>query len=262
MTPLRVNLWSGPRNVSTALMYSFAQRADTRVVDEPLYAHYLRVSGAQHPGRDDVLASLDQDGERVVREVILGPCDRPVIFFKQMAHHLVELDRSFLARCANVLLTRDPRDMVPSLALHLPEPTLRDTGYRALVELHDELRGIGQEPPVLDARELLLDPCGVLEELCRRLELPFDDAMLRWQAGPRAEDGVWAPHWYANVHRSSGFGRYRPSTMPVPERVRALLTESLPLYERLSALAIKTRTGVSATAAPPQRQPKAGATSD
>lgn len=239
MSPLRVNLWSGPRNVSTALMYSFAQRADTRVVDEPLYAHYLRVSGADHPGRDDVLRSLDQDGERVVREVILGRCDREAIFFKQMAHHLVDLDRSFLARCANVILTRDPRDMVPSLVAHLPEATLRDTGYATLVELHDQLRAIGQEPPVLDARELLTDPRSVLGELCRRLGLLWEEAMLRWEPGPRPEDGVWARHWYAGLHRSAGFEPYRPPPAPFPRDLEPLLLECLPLYERLRAHAIE-----------------------
>lgn len=239
MSPLRVNLWSGPRNVSTALMYSFAQRGDTRVVDEPLYAHYLRVSGADHPGRDDVLRSLDQDGARVVSEVILGPCDREVIFFKQMAHHLVELDRSFLGRCANVLLTRDPRDMVPSLVAHLREATLRDTGYATLVELYGELRAIGQEPPVLDARELLTDPRSVLGELCRRLGLPWEEAMLVWEPGPRPEDGIWARHWYAGVHRSAGFASYRPPPAPFPRELEPLLLECLPLYERLREHAIE-----------------------
>ena len=247
MSTLRINLWSGPRNVSTALMYSFAQRSDTRVLDEPLYAHYLRVSGADHPGRDDVLASLDQDGARVVHSVILGEHDRAVVFFKQMAHHLVELDRAFLSRCANVILTRDPRDMVPSLVSHLPAATLRDTGYAILVELWDELRSIGQDPPVLDARELLLDPRAVLEELCRRLELPFDEAMLRWRAGARPEDGVWAPHWYESVHRSTGFERYRPSATPLPERARPLLEECLPYYERLRPHAIAARSAARAT---------------
>jgi hypothetical protein len=247
MSVLRINLWSGPRNVSTALMYSFAQRGDTRVVDEPLYAHYLRVSGADHPGREDVLRSLDPDGERVVREVILGEHDRQVVFFKQMAHHLIDLDRSFLKRCANVLLTRDPCGMLPSLALHLSEPTMRDTGYAVLVELHDQLRALGQDPPVLDARELLLDPFAVLMELCRRLELRFDPAMLGWPPGPRPEDGVWAPHWYEGVHRSSGFERYRPSTTPLPERARPLLAECLPLYERLRAHAIEARAASRAT---------------
>ena len=241
MIPLRVNLWSGPRNVSTALMYSFAQRADTRVVDEPLYAHYLRVSGASHPGRDEVLRSQDADGERVVREVILGACDREVLFCKQMAHHLVELDRSFLARCANVLLTRDPHDMLPSLERQLPEATLRDTGYAMLTELHEELRRIGQDPPVLDAGALIRDPRAVLGVLCERLGIRFDEAMLSWEPGPRPEDGVWARHWYEGVHRSSGFAPYRRRREPLSERSRALLAECLPHYEPLRALAIGAR---------------------
>jgi len=238
---LRINLWSGPRNVSTALMYSFAQRPDTRVVDEPLYGHYLRVSGAEHPGRNEVLAGMDADGRRVVREVILGPCDRPVVFFKQMAHHLVELDRGFLVETANVLLTRDPAEMLPSLAHQIPEPTLRDTGLAAQSELLAELRSLGQVAPVLDARELLLDPPGVLAELCRRLGIPFFTAMLSWPAGARPEDGVWAHHWYDNVHRSTGFDPYRPKTAPFPERLLPLLAECRPHYQALYAAAIRAR---------------------
>jgi len=246
MSTLRINLWSGPRNVSTALLYSFAQRADTRVVDEPLYAHYLRVSGAEHPGRDDVLASQDQDGERVVRGLILGDCDRPVCFLKQMAHHLVALDRSFLARCANVILTRDPREVVPSLARNLETPTLRDTGYAVQTGLLDELRAIGQEPTVLDARELLADPRAVLGELCRRLGLRFDEAMLTWEPGARPEDGVWAPHWYAAVHRSRGFEPYVPRRASIPARLEPLLDECAPHYRQLHALAIRAPSAVRA----------------
>ena len=109
-------------------MYSFAGRADARVVDEPLYGHYLHVTGKPHPGRDEVLAAMDVDGERVVRDVILGPCDRPILFIKQMAHHLVDLERSFLDRTANLLLIRDPREVLASLVNQIPEPTLADTG--------------------------------------------------------------------------------------------------------------------------------------
>lgn len=244
MTPppppvLRVNVWSGPRNVSTALMYSFAQRADTRVVDEPLYAHYLRVTGLQHPGRAEVLASQRQDGEAVVREVILGACDRPVLFLKQMAHHLIEVETAFLGRCANVLLTRDPLDMLPSLAETIPHPTLRDTGYAAQLALLAELRRLGQEPPVLVASEVLKNPRVVLARLCTKLGLSFDEAMLRWPAGPRPEDGVWAPHWYASVHRSTGFAPWQPKTTPFPEHLRPLLDEALPIYAELSQLAIR-----------------------
>lgn len=239
---VRIQLWSGPRNVSTALMYSFAQRSDTRIVDEPLYAHYLRVSGAEHPGRDEVLRAQDDWGDRVVREVILGSSTKPVVFFKQMAHHLVDLDHAFLARTENVLLTRDPREMLPSLAENLERPTLRDTGYAAQTDLLDELERIGQDPPVLEARELLLDPEGVLTELCRRLKLPFERAMLAWEPGARAEDGVWAPHWYANVHRSRGFDAYRPKRATFPARLEPLYEQCRPHYERLHRRAIRART--------------------
>jgi hypothetical protein len=220
-------------------MYSFAQRADTRVVDEPLYAHYLRTSGAPHPGREEVLAAQDPDGVRVIEHVILGACDRPVLFLKQMAHHLVDLERGFLARTVNVLLVRDPIEMLPSLAGNIPRPTLRDTGLAVQSGLLDELRSIGQEPPVLDARLLLLDPPGVLRGLCRRIGLDFDPGMLAWTPGPRPEDGVWAPHWYGNVHRSTGFLPDREKTAPFPEALRPLLSECRPHYERLRSLAIE-----------------------
>lgn len=238
---LRICLWSGPRNVSTALMYSFAQRPDTRVVDEPLYAHYLRVSGVEHPGREEVLATMESDGEKVVRAVVLGPCDRAVLFMKQMAHHLVDLERRFLERTANVLLIRDPVEMLPSLVRQLPEPRLQDTGLAHQAELLDELRRRGQQPPVLEARELLIDPRGVLTELCRRLGLPFSEVMLRWPTGPRPEDGVWARHWYHNVHRSTGFAPYRPKSGPFPERLRPLLEECRPYYRELYAHALRAR---------------------
>ncbi len=255
MTTRRICLWSGPRNVSTALMYSFAQRGDTRVVDEPLYAHYLRLSGAPHPGREEVLAAMDADGERVVREVVLGPCDRPVVFFKQMAHHLVELDRGFLDRTLNVLLIRDPAEVLRTLVRQLPRATLADTGLAVQSALLAELRGRGQEPPVLDARELLLDPAAVLAELCRRLGLEFDRAMLSWPPGPRPEDGVWAPHWYRNVHRSTGFEPYRPKVGSFPERLEPLLAECRPHYEALYAAALRApRPAAVEEAAPPARR--------
>ena len=236
---LRLNVWSGPRNVSTALMYSFAQRADTRVVDEPLYAHYLRATGVEHPGREQVLASQDADGAAVVRSVVLGPCDRPVLFLKQMAHHLVELDRDFLASCANVLLTRDPRDMLPSLAENIAQPVLRDTGYAAQLSILEDLRRLGREPVVLVASELLKDPRAVLSQLCARVGLRFEEAMLSWPAGARPEDGAWAPHWYSSVHRSTGFAPWSPKDAPFPPRLRPLLAEVQPMYEQLSRMAIR-----------------------
>ncbi len=237
---LRINLWSGPRNVSTALMYAFAQRPDTRVVDEPLYAHYLRVSGAAHPGREAVLAAQDNDGARVVRQVLLGPCAHAVLFVKNMAHHLVDLDWDFLEQTTSVLLIRDPAEMLPSLVNQVPVPTLRDTGLPQQAALFDHLRRLGREPPVLEARLLLLDPEGVLRRLCRVLGLAFDARMLCWEAGARPEDGVWAPHWYHNVHRSTGFAPYQPKTALFPEPLRPLLAQCRPYYERLLAQAVES----------------------
>jgi sulfotransferase family protein len=235
---LKLSVWSGPRNVSTALMYAFRQRPDTLVVDEPLYGHYLKVTRADHPGDDEVLAAMDTDGGRVVREVLLGPCEKPIHFFKNMAHHLEGLDRGFLGGLTNVLLTRDPAEMLPSLARQLPNPTLRDTGLLYQTEILDHVLGEGLDPMVLDAKQLLLDPPGVLRRACDRLGIPFHGSMLRWPAGPKPEDGVWAKHWYANVHASTGFSAYKPPTGDFPDKLEPLLGESLPLYERLRGYAI------------------------
>jgi hypothetical protein len=233
-----LSVWSGPRNVSTALMYSFRQRTDTVVVDEPLYGHYLKSTGADHPGATEVMEAMDQSGERVVREVILGPCERPVHFFKNMAHHLPGLDPAFLDSVTNVLLIRDPTEMLPSLTRQLPSPTLRDTGLREQAGILDSILARGEEPMVLDARELLLDPPGVLRRTCSRLGIPFEEAMLSWPAGPKPEDGVWARHWYHNVHASTGFAPYRPYTESFPQHLKPLMEECLPLYERMRDYAI------------------------
>ena len=173
-------LWSGPRNVSTALMYSFAQREDIRAVDEPLYGHYLRVSGAPHPGRDEVIAAMNCNGDAVMRELL--ECQRAnqtvSLFLKHMAHHLVDIDRRFLGETRNVLLIRDPREMLPSLNVQLPDAALADTGLKRQWELLVELEDLGQRPAVVDAKELLLDPTGVLSRLCAHLGLAFESGML------------------------------------------------------------------------------------
>jgi hypothetical protein len=235
-----VNCWSGPRNVSTALMYAFRQRPDTRVVDEPLYGHYLATTGADHPAAREVVAAVDTDAGRVIRDVILAPCDRPVRFCKQMAHHLTDdVDTGFLADCRNLLLIRDPDEVLTTLVHQIPAPTMRDVGLARQVALFDELSASGQDVPVLDARLLLSDPPAVLARLCERLEVAWEPAMLSWPTGPKPEDGVWAPHWYAGVHRSTGFDPYRPKTAPVPGHVRDLADACRPLYERLLTHAIR-----------------------
>ncbi len=239
-----VCLWSGPRNVSTALMYSFAQRDDTVVIDEPLYGHYLRVSGAQHPGRDLIIAALPGDGDTIMREIVeatYAPHVR-VVFIKQMAHHLVGIDRTLLQHdmheITHAFLIRDPREMLPSLTVQLPHASLADTAFATQWELFNELADSGKAPAVVDSRELLLNPETVLTRLCERLAIPFTPAMLHWPAGARPEDGIWARHWYDAVHRSTGFDTHRPKP-DLPDALQPLFRECNPYYLKLVAHAIR-----------------------
>ena len=232
-------LWSGPRNVSTALMYSFAQHNDIKVVDEPLYGHYLRISGAPHPGRDEVLQTVNSDGAAIMRDLLAEQAQMgdTRLFMKHMAHHLVDLDLDFLQQTRNILLIRNPREMLPSLTIQLPDARLEDTGLQHQWDLYKSLAEAGRTPTILDSRELLLNPENVLRELCRRIELPFTTRMLRWEAGPRPEDGVWARHWYHTVHQSTGFAPYRAKS-GFPKHLNNLLDECKPWYDLLFAEAI------------------------
>jgi len=224
-------------------MYSFAQRDDIRVVDEPLYGHYLRASGARHPGGDEVMAAMKCDGDRVMRELLEAQADDPSrrLFIKHMAHHLTQIDLGFVTRTCNVFLIRDPVEMLPSLTIQVPHAGLTDTGLKRQWDLFTDLESAGQKPTVLDSRELLLDPAGVLRQLCNRIGLEYSDRMLHWKAGPRPEDGVWAPHWYHAVHRSTGFAAYQPK-VGFPEHLESLLEECRPWYDKLFAHALLTTT--------------------
>ncbi len=210
---LRIAMWSGPRNISTALMRSFGSRADTAVVDEPLYAFYLSRTGLDHPARDEILARCETDWRAVARS-LTGPVpgDAPVFYQKHMAHHLLpEVGRAWLGELAHAFLIREPREMLLSLARVTPHPGVLDTGLPQQLELFREVeRRSGRTPPVIDARDVLLAPEPLLRALCNALELAFDTAMLSWEPGLRATDGIWAPHWYAEVARSRGFEPWRP----------------------------------------------------
>ena len=230
---LRINMWSGPRNLSTAMMYSWRQRPDTTVVDEPLYAHYLRVTGRKHPGDLEVMASQNTDGTSVIRDVMLDDYETPVVLFKQMAKHLVEIDRSFLSAFTNILLTRDPRDMLTSLQVRIPDATFDDTGYGELIQILDTVLDAGQEPIVIETSRLLADSAGVLGAVCERIGIPFDDSMLSWPAGPKPEDGVWAPHWYDGVWKSTGWNPYVAKDVELLPSVALALPEAEAAYERL-----------------------------
>ncbi len=231
----RICLWSGPRNISTALMYSFAQRNDTTVVDEPLYAHYLTSTDAReyHPGADEVIANQANTADEVIKKIIFGSYDTPVVFFKQMTHHLVDLDWDFLEDTVNVILTRDPKDMLLSYSKKVEQPTMRDVGYAKQLELYNHLTDIGQQPMVLDSKEILMDPEVKLTDLCAYLGIPFDEAMLSWEKGPRPEDGVWAKHWYYNVHNSTGFKPYEPKADSLPDHLKDLWEKCETIFTKL-----------------------------
>jgi len=221
-------------------MYSWRERADTTVYDEPLYAHYLTIDDRSHPGVAEVLASQQHDANDVIRDIILGPSDTPVMYIKQMAHHLKGVDRSHLAHTENILLVRHPRDMLASLSVQLPNCDLTDTGLTESVELLDAILEHGGSPVVIETQALLRDPAAVLGQVCEQLGLDFDPAVLSWPAGPKPEDGAWAPHWYDNVHKSTGFAPYSPSTRPVPEATLPVLEEAMPLFEQLARYAISS----------------------
>ena len=221
-------------------MYSFARRDDVRVVDEPLYGHYLHVTGAKHPGREEIVGAMNCDGNAVMRDLIEESAKSPetTLFIKHMAHHLVKIDLQFLERSNNIFLIRDPREMLPSLTVQLPHATLDDTGLKKQWQLLQDLRSKGQQAIVLDSRELLLDPEAVLRQLCNKLDLTFEQGMLHWPSGPRSEDGIWAKHWYQAVHKSTGFSDYQAKTH-FPVALETLLDECRPWYDKLFALAIR-----------------------
>ena len=237
MRELRIAMWSGPRNISTAMMRSFGNRSDTFVTDEPLYAHYLSVTKLPHPGADEVLAHHETDW-RGMTSWLTGPIpqDKSIWYQKHMAHHLLpEIDRAWLDKLTHCFLIREPREMVTSLMEFISSPTLRDTGLPQQWELFESVRSrLGSAPPVIDAADVLADPRGTLTRLCERLGIDFADAMLRWPPGRRETDGIWAKHWYAKVEQSTGFGPHQPKPVAIPPALAPLLAKCETIYHRLS----------------------------
>ena len=234
---LRIAMWSGPRNISTAMLRAWGNRDDTFVCDEPLYANYLLDHGHDHPGREDILAHHDSDLERVTKWLTEdAPEDRPIFYQKHMAHHLLPGDRSWVTRLTNVFLIRDPAEMLTSLMRILPQPTLSDTGLQQQRELFDlEWERLGAPPAVIDSADVLRNPLAGLESLCRAVGAEFDEAMLIWPPGRRDTDGIWAPHWYGAVEKSTGFAPYRPKNEPVPDFLTEVLEECQRHYDHLAA---------------------------
>ena len=242
MTPIRIALWSGPRTISTAMMRAFETRPDTAVVDEPFYAAWLTVSGADHPMRAEILRSQPTDPAAVVAR-LLGPVpgDRAIFYQKHMAHHMTPgMDLSWAAGCRNAFLIRPPEEVLASYAVRRvgAEVSLADVGFARQAELFDrEAQRLGEAPPVIEARDVLADPPSARRALCAAVGIAFDDRMLRWPPGRRATDGVWAPAWYDAVERSTGFDAPRPGAVLEDLRpdLRAAAEAARPHYDRLAA---------------------------
>ncbi|MCW6506752.1 sulfotransferase-like domain-containing protein [Lichenifustis flavocetrariae] len=236
---IRITMWSGPRNVSTAMMRSFENRSDTSVSDEPFYAAYLRATGLNHPMRDAVLASQPHDPAAVIA-ALLGPVpDGQTIWYqKHMTHHMLpDFDRNWLDQVTNAFLVRRPEAVLASYVERRAEVTLADIGLPQQVEIFERVADrLGAAPPVLEGADVLAAPQSALSALCRRCGIPFDAAMLAWPAGPRPSDGAWAPAWYDKVEASTGFGppRAEVAFAELRDDLKPIAEAAQPYYERLA----------------------------
>jgi Sulfotransferase domain len=235
---IRIAMWSGPRNISTAMMRSWENRADTVVVDEPFYAFYLKETGTEHPGAAEVMAQGETDWRKVVELCKTGsefPSGRKIFYQKQMTHHLLpEVSREWLGDVTNCFLIRDPAEVIASYIKKNPEPTLNDLGFVQQAEIFDFVRRqAGSVPPVIDADDVLRDPKRGLRLLCDAIGVEFSDSMLSWPPGPRDTDGVWAKYWYSEVERSTGFQPYRERKVELPESLKEIEQRCREYYEKL-----------------------------
>ncbi|SLN33590.1 hypothetical protein ROG8370_01368 [Roseovarius gaetbuli] len=233
-------MWSGPRNLSTAMMYSFGARADCAVVDEPFYAAYLMKTGFDHPMRDEIIATQPTDPAKVI-DTLLGPIpDGKAHFYqKHMSQHMIEgVPRDWVHRVANVFLIRHPARVAASFSAKYDNPTLADIGFVQQAELYDQLVAAGARPVVVDSADIRRDPETMLKRLCAAIGLAWDPAMLSWAAGGHPDDGLWAAHWYEAVHQSTGFAPAE-GALPDLDGPRAALAEAaMPAYEHLRAVAL------------------------
>ncbi|XP_043711631.1 branched-chain-amino-acid aminotransferase-like protein 1 [Telopea speciosissima] len=235
-----IHSWSAPRSLSTCLMYSFAQRDDTEVLDEPLYANFLRVTGLERPYRDELLSKTASDGNKIVKEVIFGPGEKKYRFCKHIAkQHVPGLTNDLMKKGKHFILIRNPLDILPSFDKVVP-PSILELGLANLVTIYSELSELGNLPPVIDAADLQQDPEAALRGLCDDLDIPFQEAMLKWEAGPKPMDGIWAPWWYKSVHKSTGFASAKTYPLPLPSSLYDLLEQNLPFYNMLRRQARRT----------------------
>ena len=234
--PIRIAMWSGPRNISTAMMRSWGNRPDALVVDEPFYAFYLKSTGKTHPGADEVIASEETDWRKVIERLTGAiPDDKRIFYQKQMTHHLLpEIDLEWLAGVTNCFLIRNPREVILSYMKRQSDPTLEDLGFVQQAEIFNWVAArTGSIPPVIDASDVLQNPERILRLLCTAVGIEFDESMLSWPSGLRETDGVWARYWYGEVAKSTSFQPYKPREGIVPDRVRELHEQCREYYEQL-----------------------------
>ncbi len=235
-SPVRIAMWSGPRNISTAMMRAWGNRADTAVIDEPFYAYYLERTGKEHPGAEEVIAHGEIDWRKIVNQLTDAvPSGKPIFFQKQMVHHLLpEIDRGWMVDLTNCFLIRDPREVILSYIKKNPEPTLEDLGFVQQLKIFDFVRGQANSVPIIvDAKDVLQNPEGTLRLLCDTIGVSFDAAMLSWPPGLRDTDGIWAKYWYDEVARSTSFQPYTPREGDVPDRLREIYEQCRECYEQL-----------------------------
>lgn len=228
MKKTRIAMWSGPRNISTAMMRSFENRPDTTVTDEPFYAHYLDKTGLDHPGKEDVLMSQSTAWDEV-SDMCTGeiPEEKPIWYQKHMAQHNLEgCDLKWVLEMTNCFLIRNPKFVIASYGKRFPVENERLLGFVQQSELLKIIEDAsGETPPILDSKDILMNPKGILKKLCERINIPFSESMLKWPAGKRDSDGVWAPHWYNRVEESTGFKPYDEKHVELNDALK-------PIYEK------------------------------
>jgi hypothetical protein len=234
---MKIACWSGPRNISTALMYAFSNRADCGAVDEPFYAAYLERTGKDHPMREEILASQPRDPEAVVAALCgSNPAELPHVYHKHMAQHMLPgLWGDWVSEMVHVILIRHPARVVSSFRKGYAEAGLEDVGFVQLAEIYDDLAARGLDPVIVEGSDVRADPEGMLRALCDRIGLAWDPAMLEWPAGPKDVDGVWAPVWYGAVHQSTGFAGPEGELPDLDGVAREMAEAAMPHYEKLRA---------------------------
>ncbi len=239
---VRIAMWSGPRNISTAMMRSWENRADCTVVDEPFYACYLQETGLVHPCREEILQAQSSDRLEVIHQLAVNEPGTPYFYQKHMTHHMPSgMDMRWCTAMQHCFLIRDPAEIIASYLGKMPTVSADAIGIVRQQQLFVEIASItGRQPLVIDSNDVLRDPGAILGQLCELLEVPFmPECMLQWPTGRRSSDGVWAHHWYQNVEQSTGFATYRPRATPLAAEHRGLADSMQEIYQQLLSQRIR-----------------------